>query len=76
MKILNIITASVFFYLFNTSVAYAYLDPGSINIFFQAILAAIAGVSVIFSYPKSLIKNFFKKKIIQTLKLKKKIKKL
>ena len=44
------------------SPAHAYLDPGSISIVLQSILAAIAGVGATYRLWIFKVKNFFRKK--------------
>ena len=44
------------------SPAYAYLDPGTVSIVLQSILAAIAGIVATYKLWIFKIKNFFKKK--------------
>ena len=42
-----------------TSPAFAYLDPGSISLAFQAILAAIAGLAATYRFWIYKVKEFF-----------------
>jgi len=44
------------------SPAHAYLDPGTVSIVLQSILAAIAGVGATYRLWIFKVKNFFKKK--------------
>lgn len=48
-------------YLILTYNAYAYIDPGTGGIIIQAIIGAVAAISIFFSNLKIKIKNFFKK---------------
>ena len=67
-KILAILLLSAF-----TSPAFAYLDPGSISLAFQAILAAIAGLAATYRFWIYKVKEFFgfnKKKKMKTEKKK------
>ena len=49
-----------YYFLFNVS-SYAYLDPGSASIIFQAILGAIAAVGATIGLYWKKLKNFFLK---------------
>ena len=48
-------------YLSSTLNAFAYIDPGTGGIIIQAIIGAIAAVSIFFSNLKYKIKTFFKR---------------
>tara|TARA_B100000767_G_scaffold249231_1_gene250659 strand:+ start:108 stop:329 length:222 start_codon:yes stop_codon:yes gene_type:complete len=61
-KKINIFIISLYFYCIFFSRAYAYLDPGSISIVLQSILAAIAGVGATYRLWIFKVKNFFGKK--------------
>ena len=58
-KYIYICTICLFFSL--SSPAYSYLDPGSISIVLQSILAAIAGVAATYRLWLFKVKNFFGK---------------
>ena len=58
-KYIYICTVCLFFSL--SSPAYSYLDPGSISIVLQSILAAIAGVAATYRLWLFKVKNFFSK---------------
>lgn len=45
--------------------AHAYIDPGTVSIVLQSILAAIAGVAATYRLWISKIKSFFKKKNLE-----------
>lgn len=68
-KILTIVLFSVF-----TSPAFAYLDPGSISLAFQAILAAIAGLAATYRFWIYKVKEFFGFNSKKKIKSKKEIK--
>lgn len=58
MKIIFFTFLTYFILTYN---AYAYIDPGTGGIIIQAIIGAIAAISIFFSNLKIKIKNFFKK---------------
>ncbi len=62
MNIIKLYILSFYFTLIFYSPAHAYLDPGSISILLQSILAAIAGVGATYRLWISKVKNFFRKK--------------
>ena len=47
--------------LFISSPVYAYLDPGSIGLFIQGMIAGILGIVGIFAYQWQRVKLFFSK---------------
>ena len=49
------------FFIFNNSVAYAYLDPGTGSIILQAIIAVFALVGSYIGFYWKKVKNFLKK---------------
>jgi len=53
-----LITLSI---LFISTPAYAYLDPGSIGLFIQGLIAGILGIVGVFAYQWQRIKLFFSK---------------
>lgn len=56
----------IFFFTFIfLSPAHAYIDPGTVSIVLQSILAAIAGVGATYRLWISKLKNFFKKKNLE-----------
>ena len=57
-----LITFYIYFIFVFFSPAYAYIDPGSVSIFLQTILAGIAGIFATYRLWIFKIKNFFKKK--------------
>jgi hypothetical protein len=59
-KIANSFYITFFFFIF-LSPAYAYLDPGSINILLQSILAAVAGLAATYKLWTYKIKIFLNK---------------
>ena len=63
-KKINTIFISIYFNFIFFSPAHAYLDPGSINVFLQTILAAIAGIGATYQLWIDKIKNLFNKKKI------------
>ena len=53
--------ALIIIIFFNTSNAYAYLDPGSSSILVQALLFILAGFGTFFVFFKNKIKSLFNK---------------
>ncbi len=53
--------ALIIIIFFNTSNAYAYLDPGSGSILVQALLFILAGFGTFFVFSKNKIKSLFNK---------------
>ena len=62
LKKIKIVIISIYFNIIFVSPAFAYLDPGSINVFLQIILAALAGIGATYQLWIAKIKNLFKKK--------------
>ncbi|HLE12767.1 MAG: hypothetical protein A2504_09555 [Bdellovibrionales bacterium RIFOXYD12_FULL_39_22] len=60
VKISSIILLSVYFLLLPQN-AYAYLDPASISMFAQVVIAGVVGALVFVKGGVSSIKNFFNK---------------
>lgn len=58
---LKLIISTILFLMVNSN-AYAYIDPGLGSIILQAIIAMIAGSSLIIKIYWKKIKDFFKKK--------------
>ena len=61
-KNIKLYILSFYFTFIFFSPAYAYLDPSSISIVLQSILAAIAGVGATYRLWIFKVKNFFRKK--------------
>jgi len=60
----NIKMRKIFFsllILLMSSPAYAYLDPGSIGLFIQGLIAGILGIVGVFAYQWQRVKLFFSK---------------
>tara|TARA_A100001011_G_scaffold363982_1_gene414325 strand:+ start:130 stop:351 length:222 start_codon:yes stop_codon:yes gene_type:complete len=62
----NIVLMSLVFFLFQTSNAFAYLDPGMISLIFQGIIgflaATVATFAIYWNKIKEIFKNYFNKK--------------
>ena len=52
----------LYFTFILTTPAYAYIDPGTVSILLQTILAAIAGIGATYRLWIFKVKSFFKKK--------------
>lgn len=63
----TIILSSIFFFIFQNK-SYAYLDPGTGSIIFQAIAAGIVGLLTWISFAKQKIKDIWSKIINKYLK--------
>ena len=50
---------ATFFCIFFTKPAYAYIDPGTVSIVVQAVVAGVAGAAATFRYWISWVKNLF-----------------
>lgn len=62
MKNITLFLLSSYFAFIFISPAHAYLDPGTVSIVLQSILAAIAGIVATYKMWIFKIKNFLKKK--------------
>ena len=69
IKLIKFYFCTIFLFFGFWSPAYAYLDPGTISIVLQAILAAIAGVAATYRLWLFKLKSFLSK-IIKRLKTK------
>lgn len=65
-KLVVVIIFALYFILSINSYAYAYIDPGSISLVLQTILAAIAGLGATYRLWIFKVKNIFKKKTKKT----------
>ena len=56
----------IFFFFFLTNNSYAYLDPGSASIIFQAVAGILSSTLLFMGKLNSFIENFLKKRILNT----------
>tara|TARA_B110000008_G_scaffold265935_1_gene291590 strand:+ start:267 stop:506 length:240 start_codon:yes stop_codon:yes gene_type:complete len=59
LKIFRCIAYATLLCIFFTKPAYAYIDPGTVSIVVQAVVAGVAGAAATFRYWISWVKNLF-----------------